>query len=496
MMSDRPNILFILTDQHRLSGLGCYEPNTPCQTPHLDRLAREGILFQNAYTPCPVCTPTRASILTGEFPHTHGMRGNVSCHNIDSQIMRCRDDTLAYRLGRLGYSCGYNGKWHMGVETRQATTDIIYPGFLPSSTGFEGYDYPGHGGGGHGYPDYKRFLQENGWSHEVIKDRPIAEELSDRGYGRITGPLESTIPYYLGTHTIQLMEDFRSRRKPWFIWHSFWGPHEPYYATGEFLDIYRNVSIPPWDTFSSEFAQMDMPHAAKRVQHYERIAWYHWEELLRHYYAFVTLIDHQIGRLIEYLEESGQKENTVLVFAADHGETLGSHAGLSDKGWHHFEEIQRVPLILWLPETLRFENMKNGQRVDSLVSLCDLFPTFLDLAGEEKDRIGSQGSSLLPLVEDPECAWRDAVACEFWALAGVYTNMVSIRKGQFKYGWNGDASDELYDLQEDPNERSNLIQSRSHRDVLQRLRQRMLQWMDETDMPSPIRKHFLQTSRD
>jgi arylsulfatase A-like enzyme len=163
----KPNILLIMTDQHRLSALKTYDTDTVCQTPNINRLASEGVLFENTYTTCPVCTPARASVLTGEYPHKHGMRMNMDCHTLAAQRVRCRRDTLAHRLNRQGYRCGYNGKWHLGDRELHIADDLTLPSHLPSDVGFEGYDYPGHGDGGQRFDDYKTYLRENGWTDDV-----------------------------------------------------------------------------------------------------------------------------------------------------------------------------------------------------------------------------------------------------------------------------------------------------------------------------------------
>ena len=486
-MADRPNILLILTDQHRLSAVGAYGP-TPCLTPHIDRLASEGILFENTYTTCPVCTPARGSILTGEFPHTHGMKLNENCHGLAAQRLRKRDDLLSRRLGAAGYMCGYNGKWHLGDHETKVTDDVTLPSVLPSDVGFEGFDYGGHGDGGHGFADYKDYLAEHGWRHEAVHDVEIDMPSLPR-WGRLTGPLESSVPYYITTNTLELIGKFRARGSPWFVWHNFWGPHEPHYATAEYVDRYRGVAIPEWPNFRMDEVPMDLPQAMNRHIRYEDMKWEYYEELIRHYYAFTTMIDDQIGRLVEDLRNRGELENTVVIFAADHGETLGSHAGLGDKGWHHFEEIERIPLIVRLPESLR-GSIEPGLRVSSLVSLADVYSTITELAGQPPEPSGVRGRSLLALMRDPGVDWRDTVGCEFWGLNGLTCSMVSIRHGDHKYGWNAGAGDELYDLKSDPHELHNLATDGAHADVRLEMIERMALWMDETGMPPQVQRHF------
>jgi len=147
-MFTAPNILLILTDQHRLSAVGAYG-NTVCQTPHIDQLAGDGIRFENAYTTCPVCSPARATIMTGQYPNTHGITSNV--HNIGCTINEIRDQPglLSRRLQAAGYSLGYTGKWHLGTDSPTLFGSPNRP-TLPKDVGFEGQNFPGHGNGGFG----------------------------------------------------------------------------------------------------------------------------------------------------------------------------------------------------------------------------------------------------------------------------------------------------------------------------------------------------------
>jgi arylsulfatase A-like enzyme len=202
--------------------------------------------------------------------------------------------------------------------------------------------------------------------------------------------------------------------------------------------------------------------------------------VVRHYYAWCSLIDDQLGRMLAHLEARDALDNTLIVFASDHGETLGSHGGLTDKGFSHFEEIQRVPLIISGTDRVQ-------PRVrDELVSLVDLYPTFCDFADQDWDRPRIQGRSLRPLLERSDTAdgWRDTLFVEFFGLGSVATNMVTCRYASLKYGWTATGTDELYDLHDDPHELHNLIDDPRYARALQDLRRRMYTFMIETDYPA------------
>ena len=479
-VQQKPNIILIFTDQHRLSGVGCYG-DTPCQTPNIDRLARDGVRFETAYTVCPVCSPARATIMTGLYPHSHGICSNV--HNLGSSVHELSDrpELLSRRLQKAGYQCGYSGKWHLGTDSAVAFHAENRPS-LPKDVGFQGQNFPGHGGGGFNYPEYKDYLSKSNFTHEVyqIKESPVRV----MSYGVLSGPVESTVPYFLAENTINLIDSFTKSDGPFFIWHNFWGPHSPYYSPREFYDLYEDVEIPEWPNYGWDARSINGPHQVKLHPHAEHLSWEDWAEGIRHYYAFTSLIDQQIGRIIDHLEQTELIENTIIVFTADHGETLGSHGGLTDKGWHHFEEIQRIPFIVRMPDSYPRNGRKPEEVLQEWISTADIYPTILDMAGAEFDESAIHGKSLMPIMEDQSPGWRDTAFVEFNGVNSLATSMVSVRKANFKYGWNCSNWDELYDLEEDPYEMNNLISDPRYSDKIREMRTLIDDWMSETNYPA------------
>lgn len=470
-VSERPNILLIFTDQHRLSGVGCYG-ETVCRTPNIDRLAAQGVRFETAYTTCPVCSPARGTVMTGLFPHAHGICSNA--HNLGSAVHELADrpELLSRRLQAAGYQCGYSGKWHLGSNSTRAFGGPNEPS-LPKDVGFEGQNFPGHGGGGFNYPEYRAYLEENGFVHEVYQVREDRERVWP--YGVLRGEVESTVPYFLTENSMGLIDRFAEEGAPFFMWHNFWGPHGPFYVPREFYDMYADVEIPEWPNHRWEGSKENAPYQVKRHPRTDELEWADWAEAVRHYYAFATLIDRQIGRLLGHLEETGLAENTVVIFTADHGQTLGSHGGLTDKGWHHFEEIQRVPMIARVP------GCEEGVVRQEWVSLADLYPTILELAGGECGE--GHGRSFAPLLRGEEVAWREAVFVEFHGVNNLATTMISARQGDIKYGWNCSNRDELYDLATDPHETVNLVDDPEYARALATMRQLLADWMRDTGHP-------------
>ena len=476
MPNDRPNIILFFTDQHRLSALGCYGP-TPCKTPNIDRLAAEGVRFTTAYTSCPVCSPARATIMTGLHIHGHGVTANMLDQGTSVRELPDSPELLSRRLGAAGYRCGYTGKWHLGGsgEVFGIEADLA----LPSTRGFEGQNFPGHGGGGFNYPEYKAYLEEHGYEHKPDRDVPGAKCVS---CGRIEGPVEATVPHFLANNTIEMIDRFKDGDEPFFIWHNNWGPHTPHYSLDEYLDLYRDVEIPPWANHEWPERDPNKPYQVKVHPHADQLTWDEWADAIRRYYAFTTMIDDQIGRILKHLEETGQADNTVIIFTSDHGETLGSHGGLTDKGWHHFEEIQRVGFIVKDPRGFGNEGAEAGSVKEEWASLTDVYPTILDLAGAGYDAEKIHGQSLVPLLEGRTTEWRDEIVVEFGGL-GFAATMLTLRHGDIKYGWNCSTSDEMYDLATDPHEMTNVINDPAYADTAKAMRERIDAFMERTHYP-------------
>jgi arylsulfatase A-like enzyme len=474
IMADPNNILFIMTDQHRLSAVGAYG-ETPCKTPNIDRIAREGVLFRNAYSVCPVCSPARGSILTGVYPHTHGISANLDEIGCTRHEITDDPSLLPRRMQSAGYGTGYTGKWHLCNPEQSRFAPRIKPG-LPINVGFEkGNNFSGHGEAGEEYSEYLEWLKSKGYDNKVLPWAETTQPIRD-GFNILDIPTEYTVPGFLVDSVKNMMRAFKAEDKPFFISLNFWGPHNPYHVTKELLDQYKDIPIPPWPNFEWPSREIQGPHHVKIHWEKEKFSWQDWEMAVRYYYARTSMIDSQIGHLIEYMKEEGFLENTDIVFSADHGETLGSHGGLLDKGWHHFEEIQRIPLLV------RFcDGRHMGTERDEFISQADLYPTFCDLAGADYDENSIHGKSLIPLLENRAEEWRETVVTEFLGLGGLGTSMKTIRKGNIKYGCNiSGHKDELYDLEKDPYEMMNEIENPAYKDIVKEMKEELIVWMKET----------------
>lgn len=476
MPSDSPpNILLILTDQQRLSAAGCYGP-TVCQTPHVDQLANEGVHFERAYTTCPVCSPTRASIMTGLYPFAHGICANVENLGCSVQSLADGPQLLPRRLEQAGYQLGYSGKWHLCAEQDELFGQPS-PTCLPRDTGFTGHDFPGQGQGGYAYESYRAYARELGCEDALRLEHDKATGVQ---FGEWTGPEEGTVDHFLTQHTIDMMDHFDRSDRPFFVWHNFWGPHAPHVAPTAYLDRYRDIEIEPWPNFDWPSRETPGPHQLKIAPGHDGSEWPLWQEKIRHYYAFTTYIDDQIGRMLESMRTSGLLEKTVILFASDHGETLGSHGGLTDKGFTHFEEVQRVPLIIRFPD-----GRWAGTTRQEFASLIDLYPTICDLASAPLPAV-VHGQSLLDLVEH-RGGWRESVVVEFDGLNGSSCTMRTLREASLKYGYTCGGRDELYDLANDPHETDNLIDRPEYRDRLSHLQAQLRRWMLDHGDPALAR---------
>nr|WP_246459996.1 sulfatase-like hydrolase/transferase [Puniceicoccus vermicola] len=483
----------IVTDQQRADSIGCYG-NKHSSTPNLDALASEGTVCRRAYCTTPICTPARASLQTGLYPSLHGMQTNIctpGClfHELpDSPVL------LGNRMREHGYFTAYTGKWHLGFGGNAAEQSEFqkhmreYPllrlsvgsGALPSTRGYEiGDDFPGHGGGGEKFPQFQEYLQANGLTYQL--------ENKLTGMGRaatLASGKESSVSHYLTNRAIDCLEDASSRDQPFFLSLHFWGPHEPYYVPQEFLDLYDINSVPLWNAMSS------MPQPSPRIHSGMRKAKGKDEDeirtFLQHYYGFVSHIDDEVGRLVQALKRLGVYENTTIIFTADHGESLGSHGGMVDKGLSMFEETVRVPLIIK-------HSPNQIKDTHAFINTTDIYASILDIANcNEGIEQQGQGRSILPLLNgEAPVDWPDSVVVESSGIGHCLLSQRMIRNESWKYVLNVGDVDELYDMKNDPDESRNLIASDECYDARGYMKEKLLNWMERNEDPLLKRVKYL-----
>ncbi|MFF0049188.1 sulfatase-like hydrolase/transferase [Streptomyces sp. NPDC005498] len=448
------NILFLMTDQHRVDTLGCYG-NPHVATPNLDRLAATGTRFDRFYTPTAICTPARASLLTGQAPFRHRLLANYE-RNV-GYLEDLREDAFTFpgALAERDYQLGLVGKWHVGTHRNAA------------SYGFDGPDLPGwHNPVDH--PDYLAYLEERGLPPYRITD--LVRGTTPNGNpgnllaARLQQPVEATFEHYLATRAIEQLDKYAADGRPFHLATHFFGPHLPYLLPDAYYDLYDPdlVELPPSiaETFegkppvqrnySAHWTFDTMPIETTR-------------KLIAVYWGYVTLIDEQIGRILTRLDELGLTDDTAVFFTADHGEFTGAHR-LHDKGPAMYEDIYRIPGIIRIPG-------QQPQVRREFVTLTDCTATILDLAGCDPTP-ATDSRSLLPLVRGEHPDWPDELLAEFHGHHFPYPQRM-LRDDRYKLVVNPESVNELYDLHADPHELSNRYEHPETADVRRRLMRRM-----------------------
>lgn len=432
--ASRPNILLIVADQMRGSALGI-AGNPDVQTPHLDRLGREGVVFRRTYANVPVCCPARAILLTGTYPHVNGMVAN-------DLRLRESEVTLAEILRERGYRTGFVGKWHLDGGVR-------VPGFVPPGPRRQGFDfwaaYQCH---------HQHFLP---W------------------YFRDT-PEMILVPKFEAEASCDFAEEFlrtQPRERPFFLSVQMGPPHDPYGAPSDYMKRYapEKLTMPEnWQPGSetrperpaipANLRRPGMPDAV-----YVKTGG---REELAAYYAAITAIDDQVGRLMRVLREIGQDENTIVLFTSDHGDMLGSH-GMRRKRKPH-DESARVPGLLRFPP-----KVPARRALDTLFSHVDMAPTLLGLAGAPVPP-HMQGVDLSPIARGEPAPQPEAVLLQLFVPFrpdGVEKPWRGIVTPRYTFARFEDEPWVLFDRVADPSERTNLAQEPRARGVREELERQL-----------------------
>lgn len=459
-MRSSTNMLFLMTDQHRVDTLGCYS-NPHVATPHLDALAADGTRFDACFTPSAICTPARASLLTGVLPFRHRLLANYERNVGYAEELSDEFVPFSARLREAGYNVGIEGKWHVGKRRG------------PGDFGFDGAHYPGwHNPVGH--PDYLAWLHRHGYpapetENEVRGVFPNGEP-GNLLAATLNQPPEATFEHFLADRTIERLEQYAADRhrtgRPFFMATHFYGPHLPYLLPRKYLEMYSPdlVDLPASrvETFENK-----PPVQRRYSEHWTdgTLSDDTWRSLIAAYWGYVTLIDEQIGRIVDALERLELWDSTAVAFTADHGEFTGAHR-LHDKGPAMYDDIYRIPGLLRVP------GAPGATSSPAFVSLVDYTATILDLAGIEADP-EADGRSLLPLARGEEPAdWREFITAEFHGHHFPYPQRM-LRTREFKLVVNPESVNELYDLADDPDELTNRYDDPALADVKADLMKRL-----------------------
>lgn len=473
----RPNILLISADQQRADCFGFMGRNV--KTPHLDQLATQGTHFTSAITPCVVCQPARASILTGQLCRTHGVHDNGI--DLDPAI---GEKGFAGAMAAAGYQTSYFGKAHFSTYHTYEPTGS--PECLRSSANY-GADWNGPYMGfehlelmlvGHNWwaPEkppagqhYERFFHRDGMGDEKIKlmweNAGDTKGAAQTWHSKLPTAWHNTP--WTADRAIEWLKHGRDEQKPFCTWVSFPDPHHPFDCPEPWSWLHKpeDVDLPEhrtrtydgkpwWHQAAMENDPADPKFADIRKQ-YSRIAPQsdaQLREIIANTYGQLSFIDHQVGRLMIALEEAGLEEDTIVIYISDHGDWLGDY-GLILKGPMHYEGLLRVPMIAKGP------GIRAGAAVDQPVSTLDLGATFFDYGGAEP-LLAQHGQSIRALLETPG-ATRDFALNEWGLLPGrvgvaLELRTVRTRTHKMTVDLNSGAG-ELYCIADDPHEQNNLF---------------------------------------
>jgi len=439
-MNRPPNILVFLVDQMPYD---VTTPEHPCHMPNARRLAENGVSFSREFTCSPHCSPSRATFMTGLYPSRHGVFNNVETNTAFQHGLNPGVRTFSEYLNESGYQMAYAGKWHVSNEE------------MPGDRGWQEL------------MKYRKNIlsrSNDDWDRTVKEPDPPDHqrergEIFRPGWGSTyaTGPKLSGPDFYKKENWyktavlpgIQAMPELAKGDQPWMLCISTdMGPETPVPPDIAALYDPKDVPLPP--------SYGDMMQDKPRV--YQRMRFQIWDQLtedevresIAHYWALCTLQDRYLGEILDALESTGQEDDTLVVFLADHGDYMFAH-GLRCLGIPSFREVYHVPAIMRWPRGI----VNPGRDVNSFISIADFAPTFLELAGcESEDRL--TGRSLMPFLQDESPAdWRDAWYSQTKGNEVYYTQRI-VQTDRWKYVCNWFDFDELYDLKADPHEMTNL----------------------------------------
>ena len=492
-MKKRPNILWYCSDQQRFDTIGALG-NPHAHTPRLDHFMENSVAYTHTYCQAPICTPSRASFLTGCYPSTLGVNGNGN----EFFPKHYENRLIGNVLAKAGYDCGLVGKLHLaspmgggGIENRV-------------QDGYRYFQYSHHSKGpdeyGHEYAEWMKNQEVD--LFQIMPEKKPAEDyrlgakLKSHSGLYEPNPEEDNIPPHLHqTHwcTEKAKEFIRLNRhedQPWMLSINAFDPHPPFDAPWEYYKRYNPEELP-----GAHFKETDLVHQKKlqdagvdfqsEVKHPEER---NHKKIQASYYAMIEQIDYEFGRLLDYLESIGELENTLVIFMSDHGEALNDH-GLIAKGCRLYEGSVRVPLIISFPAQFQ-KNVVSP----ALVEMMDLVPTIYELLGLDIP-FYMQGKSLLPLLkgDTPADKHRDFVRTEFFGAIDFpdQTHATMYRDERWKLIWYHRKNNlcELYDLQNDPWEHNDLSEDKEHQSVKLEL---ILKCFDESayiHQPDPPRVH-------
>ena len=478
-MDRRPNFVFIMTDQQRFDSLGCYgAPGV--HTPNLDRLASEGILYEQCYVNNPLCLPSRASIWTGKH-----LPGHQAYNNDDN--LPADEILFSERLQDAGYDTALIGKLHV---TRNKWEEL----YRHNHDGFRVYEWC--------LAPFTNFTPMNSYANWLAEKHPdfLARQKEKKAFVGDT-PLEAHMTTWVADRTIDFLKNGRDKSKPFFVNFSVFDPHNPYwnypYEMRDLIDE-ENLQAPVGLDESFEHRPVALQRYGKHsYMHNYMTRYIEWhgkqpyEDIVREwrvgYHAAVALIDMQVGRLLEVLREEGLEDNTIIIFVSDHGDMMGDH-NMFAKGPFFYDPCARVPLIVRYPGS----ELPKGTRIPSLCQPHDIAATCLLAAGFSPEQLTDCMPESLNLVDVGALNTRGYAAGMHMGRDTLSSNNYDgipvlgtmWREGRYKLNlWRNPGSarspieGELYDMESDPQELQNLWQDKKTKDLQDEMTRKTMDWL-------------------
>lgn len=470
----QPNIVWLVQDHVPWRQYASTDGPKPTLAT-FERLAAEGIVFEQARTVLPLCAPARASMMTGVLPHNHGVTTNDE--------VRVRNTFYPYYqpfnqyLQANDYVAAYFGKWHAGV------VDAM-------QLGFEGYA-PKAYGNPYETAEYKAYLAERGLPYPIIlrewhvAQQPrfgvgsIQTEPANNGgmAGRLLTPVETHESHFVAALATEWLDDYvaSGKEEPFVLRVDTWGPHQPYFVAEPFVNTVDPSTIPEYPNFANTFADRPVYQQNRRDFHRNRsgmLRWEDWQPVLARVYENFAQNDAAFLQVLDALERNGLMENTIIIYTADHGDIIGSGGGLFDKDAFMTEEVMAIPLVVRWPGVT-----DGGKRSDAYVSNMDVVPTVLEMAGVSVPEV-MDGISLVPLIQDPaQAPKRETFFAEHHGHNNMSVPQRALYYGDYKLVAHLDDKHEFYDLATDPYEMRNLIDDPDMQTVIYAVKTRLFQEM-------------------
>ncbi len=457
-MAQKPNILFLFTDQQRHDSLGCYG-SAVAQTPNWDRLAEQGVVFENCYAQNPLCCPSRYSLLTGRYPHAHRVRANW-------YAPREGERSFAHQVNRVGYHTAALGKMHLTPWH----DNFGFDGRIIAEAKFH-INCP---------DDYDSFLRRHGYSRAELYDFSDPNYVAQCTAVKSRVPQEYHIDTFVGRSACEYLKHV-STTEPFCVFSSFLSPHNPYDPPEPYDQLFLEAEFPernmtehevtrkPPEAYEYINSRLKWPFKTDQITEAQRrLTW-------AYYYSTNTLIDDWIGQIVATLKQQGLYEDTIIIYASDHGDLLGDH-GLVYKQCF-YEQSVKVPFLVHAPKYFA------PHRVSDPVELMDVYSTICELA-QASEAPGAQSKSLVPLLQNTaDYQHREAVFSE-----NYFGRMIRCKDWKMVY-YPGKSYGELYNLADDPQEQHNLWQSMQDAPVMRELKDMLLEWAfaSEDILPLPVR---------